>query len=101
MEENKELQKLRNNMEQAKREKTQAEHQLQRTENRLKYRESLSRKERTHRLIVLGAIFEQYFPELKELSEVQLGGVVGSLNLELFHKALHEAILRNGEEVNS
>ncbi|MBR1930914.1 MAG: DUF3847 domain-containing protein [Lachnospiraceae bacterium] len=101
MENNKKLQKLRTDLEQARMEKNQAEHQLKRAENRLKYRESMSRKERTHRLIVVGAIVEQYFPELKELTEIQMSAVFGSLDLEVFHQALKEAILQNGKEVDA
>lgn len=101
MEQKLDLQKLRVNLEQAKIEKTQAEHQLNKAENRLRYRESFSRKARTHHLIVLGAIMEQYFPELKGLSEAKLGEVFETLNLELFHKALYGAIEKTGKEVNA
>ena len=66
MEENKNLKELRNELEQAKRERLQAEHQLQRKKNQLSYRESTSRKERSHRLIICGAIFD----ELRELDWV-------------------------------
>ena len=52
MVENKNLNELRDELEQAKQEKLQAEHQLQRKKNQLSYRESYSRKERSHRLIV-------------------------------------------------
>ena len=50
MVENKNLNKLRDELEKAKREKLQAEHQLQRKKNQFSYRESYSRKERSHRL---------------------------------------------------
>ena len=72
MEKNKNLEELRKELEKAKREKFQAEHQLQRKKNQLSYRESYSRKERSHRLIVCGAIFEKYFPVIKDLSEKEL-----------------------------
>ena len=101
MEQKQDLQKLRDDLEHARLEKIQAEHQLKRAENRLSYREGLSRKERTHHLIVLGAIMEQYFPELKGLSEVELGAVIGAIELETFHKGLYEAIEKNGKEVNA
>ena len=52
MVENKNLNELRDELEQAKQEKLQAEHQLQRKKNQLSYRESYSRKEHSHRLIV-------------------------------------------------
>ena len=41
---NKNLNKLRDELENAKREKLQAEHQLQRKKNQFSYRESYSRK---------------------------------------------------------
>ena len=72
MVENKNLEELRKELEQAKQEKLQVEHQLQRKKNQLSYRESYSRKERSHRLIVCGAIFEKYFPIIKNLSEKEL-----------------------------
>ena len=59
MEENKNLEELRKELEKAKRKRLQAEHQLQRKKNQLSYRESFSRKERSHRLIICGAIFEK------------------------------------------
>ena len=69
MTENKNLEELRNELEQSKQEKIQLEHQIQRKKNQLSYRENFSRKERSHRLIVCGAIFEKYFPVVKDLSE--------------------------------
>lgn len=53
MEEYEKLHKIRVELEKAKQEKQQAERQIVRAENRMKYRENLSRKARTHRLIVL------------------------------------------------
>ena len=70
MVENKNLNELRDELEQAKQKKLQAEHQFQRKKNQLSYRESYSRKERSHRLIVCGAIFEKYFPVIKDFSEM-------------------------------
>ena len=55
-------------------------------------RESLSRKERTHRLIVRGAILEQYFPELKELSEPEISEVFQYIVKDELHQVLKEAI---------
>lgn len=98
MEENKKLQKLRDELDRARQVRVQTEHQLTRAENRLKYRESMSRKERTHHLIVVGAIFEQYFPELKGLSEIQLSAVIGSLDLDVFHGAIQKAMEESREE---
>ena len=45
----------------------------------------MSRKARTHRLIVLGAVMEQYFLEQKELSEVQLGQMMEHLDINELH----------------
>ena len=55
----------RNDLASAEKQLEQATHRIERLEQKIKYRESLSRKERAHRLIVRGAILEQYFPELK------------------------------------
>ena len=99
--EHKDLQKLRNELEQARLEKEQAEHQLKRAENRLSYRENMKRKERTHQLIVLGAIMEQYFPELKGLSEERLGEIFSLLETAEIQKKFHEAICGTGKEVNA
>ena len=95
MEENEKLHKIRVEIEKAKQEKQQAKRQLVRAENRLKYRENMSRKARTHRLIVLGAVMAQYFPELKELSEVQLGQMMEHLDINVLHEAFYKA-LSNG-----
>ena len=70
MEENEKLHKIRVEIEKAKQEKQQAERQLVRAENRLKYRENMCRKARTHRLIVLGAVMAQYFPTYKAKDNV-------------------------------
>jgi hypothetical protein len=72
--------------------------QIIRAENRLKYRENLSRKARTHRLIVLGAVMEQYFPELKELSEVQLGQMMEHLDINALHGAFNKALANSRQE---
>lgn len=69
-----------------------------RAENRLKYRENMSRKARTHRLIVLGAVMEQYFPELKELSEVQFGQMMEHLDINAFHEAFYKALANGRQE---
>ena len=94
MEENEKLHKVRVEIEKAKQEKQQAERLLVRAENRLKYRENMSRKARTHRLIVLGAVMEQYFPELKELSEVQLGQVMKHLDINELHAKYYSSCLQ-------
>ena len=92
MVENKNLNKLRDELEKAKREKLQAEHQLQRKKNQLSYRESFSRKERSHRLIICGAIFEKYFPVIKDLSEKELSEALSKVDNARFTKELEVAI---------
>ena len=99
MVENKNLNELRDELEQAKQEKLQAEHQLQRKKNQLSYRESYSRKERSHRLIICGAIFEKYFPVIKDLSEKELSEALGKMDNARFIKELEVAIEQVRKEV--
>ena len=99
MVENKNLNKLRDELEKAKREKLQAEHQLQRKKNQLSYRESYSRKERSHRLIVCGAIFEKYFPVIKDLSKKELSEALSKMDNARFTKELEVAIEQVRKEV--
>ena len=99
MVENKNLNELRDELEQAKQEKLQAEHQLQRKKNQLSYRASYSRKERSHRLIVCGAIFEKYFPVIKDLSEKELSEALSKMDNARFTKELEVAIEQVRKEV--
>ena len=99
MVENKNLNELRDELEQAKQEKLQAEHQLQRKKNQLSYRESFSRKERSHRLIICGAIFEKYFPVIKDLSEKELSEALSKMDVARFTKELEVAIDQVRKEV--
>ena len=99
MVENKNLNELRDELEKAKREKLQAEHQLQRKKNQFSYRESYSRKERSHRLIVCGAIFEKYFPVIKDLSEKELSEALSMVDVARFTKELEVAIDQVRKEV--
>ena len=101
MAENKNLKELRNELEQAKREKLQAEHQLQRKKNQLSYRESTSRKERSHRLIICGAIFEKYFPVIKDLSEKELSEALSKVDVAAFARELKAVIEQLRKEVMS
>ena len=101
MVENKNLNELRDELEHAKQEKLQAEHQLQRKKNQLSYRESYSRKERSHRLIVCGAIFEKYFPVIKDLSEKELSEALSKVDVAAFARELEAAIERVRKEVRS
>ncbi len=98
MTENKKLEKLRNDLKQAEKEKLQAERQLQRKKNQLSYRESFSRKERSHRLIVCGAAFEKYFPVVKNLSEKELSEALSLVNVAAFTRELEIAIARIRKE---
>ena len=98
MTENKNLEKLRNDLKRAEKEKLQVEHQLQRKKNQLSYRESFSRKERSHRLIVCGAVFEKYFPMLKNLSERELSETLSLVNVAAFTSELEIAIARIRKE---
>ena len=99
MVENKNLNELRDELEQAKQEKLQAEHQLQRKKNQLSYRESFSRKERSHRLIICGAIFEKYFPVIKDLSEKELSEALSKVDNARFTKELEVGIEQVRKEV--
>ena len=99
MVEKKNLNELRDELEKAKREKLQAEHQLQRKKNQFSYRESYSRKERSHRLIVCGAIFEKYFPVIKDLSEKELSEALSKMDNARFTKELEVAIEQVRKEV--
>ena len=99
MEENKNLEELRKELEKAKRERLQAENQLQRKKNQLSYRESYSRKERSHRLIVCGAIFEKYFPVIKDFSEKELSEALSMVDVARFTKELGVAIDQVRKEV--
>ena len=101
MVENKNLNKLRDELEKAKREKLQAEHQLQRKKNQLSYRESTSRKERSHRLIICGAIFEKYFPVIKDLSEKELSEALSKVDVAAFARELKAVIEQLRKEVMS
>ena len=101
MEENRNLKELRNELEQAKRERLQAEHQLQRKKNQLSYRESTSRKERSHRLIICGAIFEKYFPVIKDLSEKELSEALSKVDVAAFARELKAVIEQLRKEVMS
>lgn len=98
MTENKNLEKLRNDLKRAEKEKLQVEHQLQRKKNQLSYRESFSRKERSHRLIVCGAVFEKYFPMLKNLSERELSEALSLVDVSAFTSELEVAIARIRKE---
>ena len=99
MVENKNLNELRDELEQAKQEKLQAEHQLQRKQNQLSYRVSYSRKERSHRLIICGAIFEKYFPAIIDLSERELSEALSTVDVARFTKELEVAIEQVRKEV--
>lgn len=50
-------------------EQEQLRHRMQRMENRKEYTQSVSRRNRTHRLITRGAAIESIVPEAKEMGE--------------------------------
>ena len=86
------IMEYRNDLASAEKQLEQATHRIERLEQKIKYRESFSRKERAHRLIVRGAILEQYFPELKELSEPEISEVFHYIVKDELHQMLKEAI---------
>ena len=47
----------------------QLEHEIRRAENRAAYLKESRRKERTHRLVIKGAVIESLAPELRDFSE--------------------------------
>ena len=100
MGENKNPDSLRNELEHKKLQMKQAEHQLQRKQNQLSYRENFSRKERSHRLIVCGAIFEKYFPMIKGLTEPELSEALSNIDISGFTEKLNagiEHVRKDGE----
>ena len=60
---------LQNELTDAQRQHDQAQHRLQRAENRKEYFEATSRRQRNHRLITRGAAMESIFPAIKPLTE--------------------------------
>ncbi len=65
------LEKLRQEYEDAKVKAAQYKNQVTRLQNRLSYKENRTRKERAHRLITKGAAIESIVPATKDLSEVE------------------------------
>ena len=63
------LEQNRRKRDQAEIELHQAQHQLQRVDNRIAYLESANRKRRAHHLITRGAAVESIAPEVKVLTE--------------------------------
>ncbi len=99
MAEYKNLESLRNVVEQKKQKLKQAERQLNRTKNQLSYREGLSRKARNHRLIICGAIFEKYFPMIRDLTEPELAEVLSITDIYGFTSELTAGISKIRTEV--
>ena len=93
------IEDYRNDLLIAEKQLEQATHRMERLEQKIKYRENLNRKERTHRLIVTGAILEQYFPELKELSEPEISEVFHYVVNDEIHKIMMDAIAYVRSEV--
>ena len=63
------LEKLRQEYEDAKAKTEQYKNQVTHLRNRLSYKENRMRKERAHRLITKGAAIENTVPATKDLSE--------------------------------
>jgi hypothetical protein len=99
MAEYKNLESLRNEVEQKKLKLQQTERQLNRTKNQLSYREGLSRKARNHRLIICGAIFEKYFPMIRDLTEPELSEVLSITDISGFTQELTAGISKVRKEV--
>ena len=99
MAEYKNLESLRNEVEQSKQKLKHAERQLNKTKNQLSYREGLSRKARNHRLIICGAIFEKYFPMIRDLTEPELAQVLSISDIAGFTSELSAGISKVRREV--
>ena len=96
-----ELMQLRKKRDEAKRKCEQAEHNLQRIENRKKYLEDGDRKKRTHRLCVRAGALESMVPELKELTDAEFFALMENVTaLPEFHHELY-LIVKQREEGSS
>lgn len=73
------LEKLRQELEAAKKEKLQYEHQLTRAENRLANYKKKQDKARTHRLIVEGAELEYVFDGIETIPQETFRAFLGEL----------------------
>lgn len=94
------LEKYKDLLEKAKEEKLQAEHRMERLEQRIAHREKMPRKERTHSLVVKGAILEHYFPEIKNLTEPQLSEVMSMVVSDMLHEEVRNAISQLPKEAS-
>ena len=52
-------------------EQEQLDHQMTKAKNTLSYLSARERKERTHRLVVIGGVIEHHAPETKDLTEYE------------------------------
>ena len=96
-----ELIRLRRERDEAERKYQQAEHQLQRIENRKKYLEDGDRKKRTHRLCVRAGALESMVPELKDLTDAEFFTLMEHVTaLPEFHREL-QLVLDQRKEVNA
>ena len=94
------LEKYEDLLEKAKKEKLQAEHRMERLEQRIAHREKMPRKERTHSLVVKGAILERYFPEIKNLTEPHLSEVMSMVISEKLREEVRNAIRQLPKEAS-
>ena len=93
-----ELERLREKRDEAERKCEQAEHNLQRIENRKKYLEDGERKRRTHRLCVRAGALESMVPELKDLADAEFFTLMENVTaLPEFHHELY-LIVKQREE---
>ena len=96
-----ELVQLREKRDDAERKCKQAEHQLQRIENRKRYLENGERKKRTHRLCVRAGALESMVPGLKELTDAEFFTLMENVTaLPEFHHELY-LIVKQREEGSS
>ena len=96
-----ELARLREKRDEAERKCEQAEHNLQRIENRKKYLDDGDRKKRTHRLCVRAGALESMAPELKELTDAEFFTLMENVTaLPEFHHELC-LIVKQREEGSS
>ena len=94
-----ELARLREKRDEAERKCEQAEHNLQRIENRKKYLEDSDRKKRTHRLCVRAGALESMVPELKGLTDAECFTLMENVTaLPEFHHELYLIVKQREEE---
>lgn len=90
---------LQNELTDAKRQRDQEQHRLQRAENRKEYFEAASRRQRNHRLITRGAAMESIFPAVKPLTEQEFYEMAEQLSeLPGVFPIIEEAVFRHNAQ---